>query len=154
MRIRSRSIKKILMKCIKLGVVLVPLAIFSPIILVLYIITGLIDVCRNKPADIDTIKRYFLGNGIFTWLLSPINVLLDLISFRNPGIYKLTDLPPDYQTEIAGLLNDFNEHSEFIKAQMASRLSEIERGMLFFKWYGDNLETLLLFLLSINPINT
>jgi len=66
---------------------------------------------------------------------------LDLISAKNPGIYRIDDLPASYQKEMTTLLNDFDENKEFIKKEMAARLSEIERGMVFFKWYGDNLDT-------------
>lgn len=137
----QRPIKKIAKKCLKLGLVLVPLLIFCPVFLVFYLLCGVIDVCRNKPTDVDTVMRYFTGNGIFTWLLSPFNILLDLISDKNPGIYRLLDLPSSYQEEISTLIHDFDANRDFIKKEMASRLSEIERGMLFFKWYGDNLDT-------------
>ena len=137
----KRPVKKIVKKCLKLGLVLIPICIFCPIGFALYLLFGVLDVIRNDPADFDTIKRYFTGNGMFTWLLSPFNLLLDLISAKNPGIYRLDDLPDSYQKEISPLIKDFDENSDFIKKEMSARLSEIERGMLFFKWYGDNLET-------------
>jgi len=137
----QRPLKKIVKKSLKLALVLVPMMIFCPVILVLYLVCGVIDVCRNKPADTDTLLRYFTGNGILTWLLSPFNLFLDVISDKNPGVYKLEDLPFSYQEEISTLLEDVNANRDFIKKEMASRLSEIERGMLFFKWYGDNLDT-------------
>lgn len=141
MSLLQRPLKKIVKKCLKLSLVLVPMCIFCPVLLMLYLLCGVIDVCRNKPADGDTLLRYFTGNGLFTWLLSPFNLLIDLISAKNPGVYRLEDLPPDYQKELSTLLQDFDANRDFIKTEMATRLSEIERGMLFFKWYGDNLET-------------
>lgn len=141
MSLLQRPINKIIKKSLKLSLVLVPMIVFCPGILMLYLLCGVIDVCRNKPADGDTIMRYFTGNGIFTWLLSPFNLLLDLISAKNPGIYRLDDLPLAYQKELSTLLHDVDTNCDFIKREMASRLSEIERGMLFFKWYGDNLKT-------------
>ncbi|MBP6917313.1 MAG: aspartyl/asparaginyl beta-hydroxylase domain-containing protein [Legionellaceae bacterium] len=137
----KRPIKKTIKKALKLGIFLVPISIFYPFFLIFYLVCGGLDVCRNKPTDADTVKRYFTGNGILTWLLSPVNLCLDLISHKNKGIYRLEDLPQCYQAEISSLLQDFEVNSEFIKQEMVSRLSEIERGMLFFKWYGDNLET-------------
>jgi aspartyl/asparaginyl beta-hydroxylase (cupin superfamily) len=132
---------KTIKKTIKVLLVFIPACIFIPKILTAYLILGSIDVCRNKPTNLDTVKRYFLGNGVITWLLSPINLLLDLFSYRNKGIYQLADLPQAYQNEISSLLSEVDQNSEFIKKEIFAKLSEVERGMLFFKWYGDNLNT-------------
>jgi hypothetical protein len=132
---------KLIKKCLKVSVLLVPLAVFFPLFLIFYITLGLLDVCRNEPADFDTIKRYFIGNGILTWLLSPFNLILDLFSLKNKGIYTLDDLPKAHREELSALLHDINTHKEHIKKEMSTRLSEIDRGMLFFKWYGDNIDT-------------
>ncbi|WP_028388697.1 aspartyl/asparaginyl beta-hydroxylase domain-containing protein [Legionella fairfieldensis] len=132
--------KKIIKKILKISV-LISVCVCFPFFSFFYLLCGLADVSRNKPADFDTFKRYFTGNGIFTWLLSPFNLFLDLISFRNKGIYQVNDFPQAYQEEISSLLRDVEANKEFIKQAMTSRLAEIERGMLFFKWYGDNLKT-------------
>ncbi len=121
--------------------IVIPIGIFFPNLLMFYLICGFLDVRRNKPANVDTLIRYFSGNGILTWLLSPFNLLIDLISVKNKGIYQLDDLPISYQKEISSLLHDIDVNRELIKVEMSKRLAEIERGMLFFKWYGDNLET-------------
>ena len=104
--------------------------------------------------DLATIKRYFLGNGLLTWLLSPFNLFLDLISHRNKGIYCLQDLPSAYQQEISMLLQDININKDYLKKEMTEKLSINARGMLFFKWYGVII-LIILFLLqrSIKNIN-
>ncbi|MCW3060903.1 MAG: hypothetical protein JWQ02_2724, partial [Capsulimonas sp.] len=58
-----------------------------------YTAAGAYDVLRNKPADKAVVKRYFTGNGILTWVLSPLNTLLDLLSlpYVNKGVWKLED---------------------------------------------------------------
>lgn len=133
--------KKTIKKSLKVAIFVIPVAIFFPYLLLFYIPLGLLDVCRNKPADFDTIKRYFTGNGILTWLLSPINLFMDLLSLKNKGVYQLQDLPQAWQEEVGGLLQECEKNKEFIKTEMTNRLSAIDRGMLFFKWYGDNLES-------------
>lgn len=137
----QKSTKKTIKKIIKVSLVVIPVGIFFPYLLLIYLILGMIDVSRNKPLNIDTVKRYFIGNGILTWMLSPFNLSLDLISAKNKGIYQLEDLPQAYQQEIRALIQDVDLNKELIKKEMAARLDEIDRGMFFFKWYGDNLNT-------------
>ena len=141
MSLVQRSRKKKIKKVFKVSFIFLLLCIYFPYLLLFYLPFGLMDVCRNKPTDFDTIKRYFTGNGILTWLLSPFNLFIDLITEKNKGIYKLDDFPPAYQKELSALLHDIDVNKEQIKKEMSSRLSEIDRGMLFFKWYGENLNT-------------
>ena len=137
----TKSIIKTLKKCLKLSLIVVPICIYVPYFFAIYIPLGLIDVGRNKPLNKETLHRYFIGNGMLTWLLSPFNLLLDLLSAKNKGIYKLEDLPPAYQEEISTLLRDMEQHKELIKEEISLRLQNNERGMLLFKWYGDNLHS-------------
>jgi len=61
--------------------VLAPFAFFFPKTALFYAICGTYDLSRNTGMDIATPRRYFLGNGFFTWLLSPLNIVLDLCRF-------------------------------------------------------------------------
>ncbi len=137
----STKILKISFKLLKVVLLVSLLLILAPWLLVFYLLVGILDVSRNKPLNFDIIQRYFTGNGLLTWLFAPFNLFLDLLSFKNKGVYQLEDFPQDYQKEISSLLNDINTHRELIRSEISSRLSEIERGMLFFKWYGDNIES-------------
>src|SRR5262245_41489321 len=67
-----------------------------------YVVLGLIDVMRNTRRTPSTIDRYFFGNGFFTWILAPFNLLMDLLClpFRNKGVYNIEDLPKGHQDEI------------------------------------------------------
>ena len=78
-----------------------PFAYFFPKIALLYLVCGVYDVSRNHDLKLSTLRRYFIGNGFLLWLLSPINVLLDLLSlpYVNKGVYRLEDLPPDVIAE-------------------------------------------------------
>ena len=59
--------------------VLAPFAYFFPKIALFYAICGAYDVGRNQGLNFSTLRRYFIGNGFLTWVLSPFNTLLDLL---------------------------------------------------------------------------
>jgi aspartyl/asparaginyl beta-hydroxylase (cupin superfamily) len=132
-----RYAKKALKRLIPLGL----LAYFVPKILIAYAILGLIDVARNRPFAWSTLQRYFFGNGILTWLLSPFNLLMDLLSlpYWNKGIYKQTDLPQKYQTEVQALIDAC--HNRDLVGALESKMGEKKRGMFFFQWYGKIIQT-------------
>jgi len=116
---------------------------FFPKISIFYLACGLYDVGRNRPIDGFLLKQYFTGNGVTTWLLSPINILLDLITlpYINKGVYQLTDLPAPYQEEIKRLIAVAKQ--ENLVGQLEARAKELDRTMIFFKWYGENVNTFL-----------
>jgi hypothetical protein len=110
-------------------------------------VCGAYDVSRNPGLNLTTLRRYFIGNGFPTWLLSPFNTLLDLLSlpYINKGVYRLEDLPPDYQDEVKRLIQAANEAN--LVAQLEEAAKEHPRTMVFFRWYGVDKTT---FLNSIN----
>ncbi len=122
----------------------IPLALalyFIPYVFAVYFGLGLLDFLRNKRRTLSTFDRYFAGNGFFTWLLAPFNLLMDLLTlpYWNKGIYKLTDLPEGYQEEINALIAAAHEGD--LVGKLESKLGEKKRGMIFFKWYGKNVQT-------------
>jgi hypothetical protein len=123
--------------------VLAPLAYSFPRIALFYAVCGAYDVGRNHGLNLSTLRRYFIGNGFPTWVLSPLNVLLDLLSlpYINKGIYQLEDLPPAYQDEVKRLIRIAKE--ENLVAQLEERSKEFPRTMIFFRWYGLNVDTFL-----------
>jgi beta-hydroxylase len=123
--------------------VLCPFAYFFPKIAIFYAICGAYDVSRNKPLSLSTLRRYFIGNGFGTWVLSPFNTLLDLLSlpYINKGVYRLEDLPPAYQEEVKRLIEITKEQN--LVAQLEERAKEFPRTMIFFRWYGINMKTIL-----------
>ena len=105
----------------------------------LWLIFGLIDVSRHKTMNLKLIKEYFLGKGVLTFLLSPLNLLTDLLSYRNLHTFKVGDLPPAHQNEINEVIELFDKNSK----QIANRFEEAannNRTMLFYKWYGYKLD--------------
>jgi aspartyl/asparaginyl beta-hydroxylase (cupin superfamily) len=138
LRSRRSQIFRIVKKTLKRVVTFALAIYFIPWVLLGYVALGLIDVLRNRPRSLRTIDRYFAGNGVFTWLLSPFNLLMDLfcLPHYNRGIYQLKDLPKGYQDEIHTLIDA--AHNRDLVGQLESKLGEKKRGMLFFKWYGKN----------------
>ncbi len=133
----KRTIKLVL----KAIVVFVPLAYFFPKVILFYLVCGLYDVLRNRGLDFSVITQYFLGNGTLTWVLSPFNILMDILTlpFWNKGIYRLEDLPKPYQEEIKSLVE--TAHRENLVARLEERTKNQARTMIFFKWYGANVDT-------------
>ena len=123
--------------------VLAPFAYFFPKIALFYAICGAYDVGRNQGLNFSTLRRYFIGNGFLTWVLSPFNTLLDLLSlpYINKGVYRMEDLPPAYQDEVKRLMQIAKE--EDLVARLEERAKEFPRTMIFFRWYGVNVQTFL-----------
>ena len=123
--------------------VLAPFAFFFPKIALFYAVCGAYDVSRNSGLNFSTLRRYFIGNGFPTWLLSPINILLDLLSlpYINKGVYRLEDLPGPYRDEVKLLIGIATEQN--LVGQLAERAEEFPRAMVFFRWYGIDTATFL-----------
>jgi len=123
--------------------VLAPAAYFFPKIALFYAICGAYDVSRNSGLNLSTLRRYFIGNGFPTWMLSPLNMLLDLLClpYVNKGVYRLEDLPPAYQDEVTRVILAATE-SNFV-AQLEEVAKQSPRTMVFFRWYGVDKKTFL-----------
>jgi aspartyl/asparaginyl beta-hydroxylase len=117
-------------------VVLVPALYFFPLITLFFVVCGLLDVSRHFRVTPDLAEKYFLGNGIGTWMLSPVNLLADAFSARNLGKYRLEDLPDGHRAEIEACVDAFKANGELIKRHVTEALGEKKRGMLTFKWYA------------------
>jgi beta-hydroxylase len=97
---------------------------------------GVLDVCRHRRVTAELLEKYFTGNGITTWLLSPINLLADLISDRNRRRFALEDLPVGHRQEIEACVRAFSANGERIKAHIATAAAGQKRSMLVFRWFG------------------
>jgi len=113
---------------------------FIPAVFAVYVGLGLLDFVRNKRRTLAALDRYFAGNGFFTWLLSPFNLLMDGIAlpYRNKGVYQLADLPEPYQDEINALIEAARRND--LVGKLQAKLGDNQRGMIFFKWYGENIQ--------------
>jgi len=115
---------------------LIPFAYFFPKIALFYAACGAYDLSRNTGLKLSTLRRYFIGNGFLVWMLSPINILLDLLSlpYINKGVYRLEDLPLDYQNEVRHLIQVTND-ADLIR-QVEERSKEHKRAMFFWRSTG------------------
>jgi hypothetical protein len=122
--------------------VLMPFAYFFPKIALFYVACGAYDLSRNTGLKSSTLRRYFIGNGFLVWMLSPINILLDLLSlpYVNKGVYRLEDLPSDYQDEVRRLMR-VTDDADLVR-QVDERSKEHRRMMLFWRCYGINSKTI------------
>ena len=113
---------------------------FVPLLAIAFVLCGLWDVSRNSGLDAGVFKQYFTGNGVWAWVTSPVNILMDVLAlpFTNKGVYELSDLPEDYQTEIKELIATAT--SIGLVERLESKLESAPRVMMFFKWYGRNIE--------------
>jgi len=114
---------------------------FIPTVLPIYIVCGLLDFIRNKQRTLGKLECYFAGNGFQTWMLSPFNLLMDALTFPywNKRIYQLADLPQGYQDEITSMIEA--AHNSDLVGKLQTQMGDKPRGMIFFKWYGKNVET-------------
>lgn len=123
---------------------LIVLAIFSLIywpLPALYLATGIYDVLRQKNKNKNFIfQQYFLVNGTLVWIFSPLNTLIDILClpYLNKQIYKLEDLPKKHREEITRIL----EHTpnKMLTDALDELSSASERSMMFYKWYGFNVD--------------
>ena len=141
LRPRSINVGRLVKKTLKRVVPLTLAVIFVPWALAVYVAFGLLDFSRNGRRTLTTLDRYFAGNGVFTWMLSPFNLVMDLLAlpYWNRGVYQLADLPAGHQAEIQALIDA--AHKRDIIGLLESKMGEKKRGMIFFKWYGQNLPT-------------
>jgi aspartyl/asparaginyl beta-hydroxylase len=122
--------------------VVAPVVIYGPVIyffpkFALFLgVCGAYDVSRNTGLNMSMVRRYFLGNGVLLWLLSPLNVLLDIFSlpYINKGIYRLEDMPPGHQEEIKRLIKAATD-ADLVR-QVEERSKENKRSMLLWRYYG------------------
>ncbi|HEX4043901.1 MAG TPA: aspartyl/asparaginyl beta-hydroxylase domain-containing protein [Xanthobacteraceae bacterium] len=122
--------------------VLAPFAFLFPKIALFYAVCGAYDVSRNTDLKLSTLRRYFIGNGFLLWVLSPINIVLDLLSlpYVNKGVYRLEDLPPDYQDEVKRLIMIADDAG--LPRRVEERSKEHRRMMLFWRSYGVGSKTI------------
>ncbi len=80
---------------------------FVPVLTLVMIGCGALDVRRHRKVTYELVEKYFMGNGILTWMLSPINLLADLLSYRNRVTYTLADLPAAHREEIETCVCEF-----------------------------------------------
>lgn len=134
-------LKKRLRRSGVLLLIIVPALYFVPYLTLFYIVCGAIDVARHNKITYDLAEKYFMGNGLLTWMLSPLNLLADLFSLKNIGVYRPEDLPAEHRAEIEACVAAFRANGDLIKQRVAETLGASKRGMLTFKWFNAPQDT-------------
>jgi len=119
-------------------IAIIILFVMAPWFCLFYLICGLVDIGRHGPYEKQLLRQYFIKNGATTWLLSPLNLLTDLLAWSMKPIYKLEELPELCQQEINEVINIAKQHNMI--DIMNQRINQAARGMIFFKWYGKNID--------------
>ena len=121
---------------------LAPFAYVFPKIALFYAACGVYDVSRNQGLKLSTLRRYFIGNGFLLWVLSPINLLLDLLSLPhiNKGVYRLEDLPPDHQNEVRRFIQVTDDADLVSPGRAAGKTHK--RAMFFWRSYGVKVDAI------------
>ncbi len=134
--------KKLTSRLLKRFIPIAIITFFYWPITAVYFAASVYDVARHKNINKRFIfKQYFLVNGALTWMLSPFNMLIDIIClpFINKQVYKLKDMPKKHQEEIRDILE--NCPNKEISDSLNKLKSTSDRTMMFYKWYGFNVET-------------
>jgi len=134
--------KKLISRLIKRIIPIAIVTYFYWPITAVYAVSSIYDVLRQKNKDKKFIfKQYFLVNGALTWILSPLNLLIDIIClpYINQQVYKLEQMPRKHREEITDLME--NTPKKLIADYLNKARTEGERTMLFYKWYGFNVDT-------------
>ena len=133
--------KKLISRLIKRFIPITIVTILYWPVTAIYFVSSVYDVMRQKNKNKQFIfKQYFLVNGALTWILSPLNMLIDIIClpFINKQVYKLEQLPRKHQEEIKDILE--NCPNKLISNYLNEAKSTSKRTMLFYKWYGVNID--------------
>lgn len=136
----SMTRSKLIKRLVKRFLIIAPITYLYWPLTVVYLATGLYDVFRQKNKDkYFVFMQYFMENGLLTWIFSPLNTAIDVLSlpYINKQIYKLEDLPTGHQEEIRTLLNETPKHEV---SNAMNKLASLNRSMMFYKWYGQNVE--------------
>lgn len=134
----KKDMRKQVTRYLRIVVPLVVLFYFFPLVTTVFVVCGLLDISRHRRITGDLVQRYFIGNGLPTWLLSPLNLFFDLISYRTPYVLSLDDFPAEERQELESVLNEFRDNKDTIIEDIRKRLGNKPRGMLFYKWYDKN----------------
>jgi beta-hydroxylase len=114
-------------------------AIYVPWLVVAFVLFGIIDLSVMRTLDWANVRNYFFKSYGLTWWLAPLNLLADLVTWSRPKFISFENLPAECRNEISGVTEGF-DHQEFID-KLALKVKDKPKAMLFYKWYGHNINT-------------
>src|SRR5579862_4236155 len=120
--------------------IVTPVAYFAPIVAAVMLACGVLDVSRHRRITYQLVEEYFTGKGLLTWLLSPVNLLADLLSLKPRGAVPFAELPAECRREIESCVAGFLGAKATITAAIAPQMEAGNRVMLAFKWFDAPLD--------------
>lgn len=135
----SRSSRKHIRRVALFALIAGPALYFVPIPTAFLLACGVFDVSRHQRISYQLIEEYFTGKGLLTWLLSPINLLADLLSREPSCAVRFDALPADCRREVETCIAAFLANRDAITAAIGPQLASGNRVMLAFRWFGARL---------------
>jgi aspartyl/asparaginyl beta-hydroxylase (cupin superfamily) len=135
MIILSRSNTRHVRRVAIFAVILAPAIYFAPIPTAILLACGVADVSRHHRVTYQLVEEYFTGKGLLTWLLSPVNLLADLLSRKPRGAVSFKELPTECQREIETCVAAFLGNREQITEAIRPHMESGRRTMLAFRWF-------------------
>lgn len=111
----------------------------------IWLVCGWLDVLRSRPLSLYMLKKYFTSKGgLITWVLAPLNLILDAFATPSLKIYQLCDYPDAWRAEIDQVLSIIEHHkSDIIKLIQSEGTGDKQRSMYLAKWYGINMDDMI-----------
>lgn len=110
---------------------------FAPWPTLVFLAFGGLDVARHRRLTWTLAEEYFTGKGLGAWLLSPVNLLADLLAYGGRSPIRLEDLPEAHRREIQACVDAFRAAGQDIRARLAG--AGDARTMLTFQWFGRDM---------------
>jgi len=141
MSVLTGSTGKHVRRAAAFAAIVAPALYFAPIPVGVYLACGVLDVSRHRKITYQLIEEYFTGKGLLTWLLSPINLLADLLSRKPRGAVPFAELPAECQREIETCVAAFVGARDAIAEAVGPQMQSGRRAMLAFRWFGAPMPT-------------
>jgi beta-hydroxylase len=135
MSVQTRSYGRHARRIAFFAVLVAPAIYFAPIPAVILLACGVLDVSRHRKISYQLIEEYFTGKGLLTWLLSPINLLADLLSRKPRGAVPFEQLPAQCRQEIETCVAAFVGNRIAITEAIRPHMESDRRAMLAFRWF-------------------
>ena len=141
MSVLTRSNAKHMRRAAAVAIIVAPAIYFAPIPTAFMLACGVLDVSRHRRISWQLVEEYFTGKGLLTWLLSPINLLADLLSRKPRGAVPFAELPAECQRELETCVAAFVGARDAIAEAFRPQMENQRRAMLAFRWFGAAMPT-------------
>lgn len=130
----------VLQTAVRLAVLLL-LIIYLPWLAIVYFVSAIVDLGVMRSLDWEQVRDYLLSSYAPLWEMAPLNIAADLFTGGRPKSVPFCDLPEECRAEITEVIGAI-DHQELLN-QLAPRVRDHAKAMIFFKWYGRNIDSFL-----------